>query len=105
MTAAEIAGTAIAAVTALAGALWWGAKRLMGVGRDRFEQEVARDLTRTTILKLDGKVDGVVAGMHTQDKQLAILVHSAGEVSKRLDELTATVDEHGNRLTALEATK
>jgi hypothetical protein len=102
MTTEALIATCVTIGTAVGAFGWWAAKRLMSIGSARFEQEIARDLTRTTILKLDTKVDTVVSGLHAQDKQLAILVYSAEGVNKRLNEHDVLLDEHGNRLTALE---
>lgn len=122
-TAGKIVGVAAAAI----GVLLWGSHRLIQWAESRveqrqlaaktaeleahaeqsaktqFEQEVARDQTRTAVQEIKTDVKTLVTATHEQDKSLAVLVDHSQATTRRLDELTTKVGEHGDRITRLES--
>jgi hypothetical protein len=74
----------------------WKAEREM-------EERAAKESTRLSINRIEPQLNELLAVNHEQSKTLAVLVHRTGGVEQRVSDLAVVVDEHGNRLTALES--
>lgn len=86
----------------------WKAKReadskaLEKASSERFEQEVARDLTRTTVLKLDKGMDMLLVTAARHGEDLAVIKHQTNDHSRRLDNHEEKLGDHDTRLTWVE---
>jgi hypothetical protein len=74
----------------------WRAERV-------FEERRAKDDTRLTINRLEPKLDGLISENHEQSKTLAVIGSHQATHTEQLRVVTERLDEHGQRIAALES--
>jgi hypothetical protein len=99
MSATQVMGLVLGAVTILT-IVWrmgrWMATREVG-------EVHARDLTRDRMARMEPALDKVLELTQRNSEDLAVIKHQTADHGTRLAEVETRLDEHGNRITALEA--
>ena len=116
MSAEGIVGIIATALTFIGGLSWWAIQRAVKIGEWKADREhserLAKKQTRDAITRLEPLVQEVLAETKSQSQTLAVLVYQGQDHGKRLDghdkkfmEQDRRFDEHGNRISVLEADK
>jgi hypothetical protein len=89
------------------GFLWWVIRRWKASVEWRaervFEERRAKDETRLIINRLEPKLDGLISENHEQSKTLAVIGSHQATHTEQLRVVTERLDEHGQRIAALES--
>lgn len=109
MSAETIVGIIATALTFVGGLSWWAIQRAVKLGEWKADREhserLAKTQTRDAITRLEPLVQEVLAETKSQSQTLAVLVYQGQDHGKRLDVAENRLDEHGNRISVLEADK
>ena len=100
----------LVAILGLFGAFaWWAIRQAVKVGEQnallKNVEQNAKDETRKSIHEMKPAILEVLAETKEQSKTLAVLVYQGEAHGKRLDAVEVRLDEHGNRISVLEAAK
>lgn len=109
MTAETIVGIIATALTFVGGLAWWAIQRAVKIGEWKADREhserLAKNHTRESINRIEPKIDGLVALAQRHSEIMAVIDHQTKDHGKRLDAAENRLDEHGNRISVLEADK